>query len=101
MSGILRTPMGLYVLEDDIGLSRHMEISGRLDHGHDEISLVCQYIPAGGVVIDAGAYLGDHTEVYSATLVWIQEAPILDGCVPRIDVTRFMLLPGHTPESAQ
>ncbi len=65
MDGILRTPLGIYVLETDLTLSRHIELTGRLDCGLDEISVVAQYIPAGAVVVNAGAALGDHACVYS------------------------------------
>jgi FkbM family methyltransferase len=63
--GILRTPLGIYVLETDLTLSRHIELTGRLDTGLDEISVIAQYIPEGGVVVNAGAALGDHACVYS------------------------------------
>ncbi len=65
MDGILRTPLGIYVLETDLTLSRHIELTGRLDCGLEEISVVAQYIPAGAVVVNAGAALGDHACVYS------------------------------------
>lgn len=65
MNGIVRTPLGIYVLETDVTLSRHIELTGRLDCGLDEISVIAQYIPAGGVVVNAGAALGDHACVYS------------------------------------
>jgi len=53
------------VLETDLTLSRHIELTGRLDCGLDEISVIAQYIPAGAVVVNAGAALGDHACVYS------------------------------------
>ena len=65
MDGIQRTPMGIYVLETDLTLSRHIELTGRLDCGLEEISVVANYIPAGGIVVNAGAALGDHACVYS------------------------------------
>lgn len=65
MDGIIRTPLGIYVLETDLTLSRHIELNGRLDCGLEEISAVAQYIPEGGVVVNAGAALGDHACVYS------------------------------------
>lgn len=64
-SGILRTPLGIYVLEDDLTLSRHIELMGRLDVGLDEINTVSHYIPEGAVVVNAGGALGDHACVYS------------------------------------
>jgi FkbM family methyltransferase len=65
--GLIRTPMGLYVLREDTHLSRWVENSRRLDIEYDvnEIASLAHLIPEGGVVIDAGACLGDHTVIYS------------------------------------
>jgi FkbM family methyltransferase len=65
--GILRTPLGVYVLRDDLYLSRWIEEAGVLDiprnRGH--IAAYADRIPVGGTVINAGACLGDHTITYS------------------------------------
>jgi FkbM family methyltransferase len=65
--GILRTPMGVYVLQHDTHLSRWVENSRRLDieYNVSEIATFAHVIPEGGIVIDAGACLGDHTVTYS------------------------------------
>mgnify|MGYP001565911080 CR=1 FL=1 len=65
--GVVRTTMGVYLLSDDDGLSRAVGEYGRLtlDENWAEITHFARYIPAGGVVIDAGAAQGDHTEVFS------------------------------------
>lgn len=64
--GIMRTKMGTYVLRGDL-LSSWVERENRLDI-HDnivEIASFAHLIPEGGVVIDAGACIGDHTITYS------------------------------------
>lgn len=73
-AGILKTKNGDYVLEQDTHLSRWVEQHGRLDIAWGEIQEVKKYIPLGGVVIDCGACLGDHSKTYSQ-LVGV------DGCV--------------------
>jgi len=64
---LVRTPMGIYVLREDTHLSRWVEQQGRLDLDENiaEIASFAQHIPEGGVVIDAGACLGDHAVIYS------------------------------------
>jgi FkbM family methyltransferase len=68
MTGLIqRTPMGLYVLRDDTHLSRWVERGHRLDTDANvaEIASFAHRIPAGAVVVDAGACLGDHAISYS------------------------------------
>ncbi len=65
--GILRTTMGLYVLEHDTHLSRWVENCGRLDipYNVEQVRNLAHLVPAGGVVVNAGASLGDHALIYS------------------------------------
>ena len=63
--GLLRTPLGIYVLKDDTHLSRWVEQHRRLDLNIDECTTLSQYLPEGGTVINAGAFLGDHALTYS------------------------------------
>jgi FkbM family methyltransferase len=63
--GIIRTNMGVYVLKEDTMLSRWIENGLHLNVENPQIAKWAQYIPVGGVVIDAGACLGDHTLTYS------------------------------------
>lgn len=67
MPGVLRTAMGVYVLEADTCLSRWIEQQGRLDiqMNVDEVRAYAHLVPDGGVVINAGACLGDHAVIYS------------------------------------
>ena len=62
---IIKTKEGIHVLKNDSHLSRWIEEHGRLDIAAHEISFFAKYIPQGGVMVDAGACLGDHTETYA------------------------------------
>ena len=53
------------ILENDTHISRWVQESGRLDHDQNMLPFVLKYIKNGDVVIDAGAYIGDHTIAYS------------------------------------
>lgn len=59
------TPFGVAVQEYDTHLSRWVEEHGRLDIAEGFLQQFQQYIPEGGVVVDAGACIGDHTLTYS------------------------------------
>lgn len=63
MSGIHQTKQGFWVLDGDPYISKWCEEMGRLDHDR-MIDQLCNLIPPGGVVIDAGAAIGDHTVFY-------------------------------------
>lgn len=63
--GIIRTPDGVFVLRDDTHLSRHIERWFRLDIEYQFLHELAPYVPEGGVVIDAGACLGDHALTWS------------------------------------
>jgi FkbM family methyltransferase len=54
------------VLQDDTHLSRWIEEDHRLDADRTGLhKLIAKLIPEGGVVVDAGASLGDHTAFYA------------------------------------
>ena len=54
------------ILKDDTHLSRWIEQQHRLDADDQTIlSKVVDLIPAGGIVVDAGASLGDHASRYA------------------------------------
>lgn len=60
---IKQTKQGFWVLSDDPYISKWCEDLGRLDHDRT-IDTLCAMIPIGGVAIDAGAAIGDHTVFY-------------------------------------
>lgn len=58
-------PGGYLVPENDL-IGKWCVETGRLDHDRFLVPFCCGNIPAGGVAVDAGAYIGDHTIAYSA-----------------------------------
>lgn len=57
-------PNGIAVLENDSHISKWVEQSGRLDHDQNTLPLILPYIKPGDTVVDAGAFIGDHTFAY-------------------------------------
>ena len=53
------------VIEGDECISKWVKESGRLDHDQNMLPIVLEYIPIGGVVLDIGTYIGDHTIAYA------------------------------------
>ncbi len=66
-TGITRTRMGHYIVTADTSLGKHVEHCGTFEFQENLVDLVqvAAYVPEGGVVIDAGACIGDHTGMYS------------------------------------
>lgn len=62
---IKQTPHGFYVIENDTHIGKWAEEAGRLDHDQNMLPLILSEINDGDVVIDAGAYIGDHTLAYA------------------------------------
>ena len=58
-------PNGIAVIDGDSHISRWVEESGRLDHDQNSLPLILEHIKEGDVVIDAGAFIGDHTIAYT------------------------------------
>lgn len=58
-------PCGVAVAESDSHLSAWVEQQGTLAVAEGYCRLFAQYIPVGGVVLDIGACIGDHTITYS------------------------------------
>lgn len=59
------TKHGIAILENDHCICKWVEESGRLDHDQNMLPLVLKHINPGDVVIDAGAFIGDHTIAYA------------------------------------
>jgi FkbM family methyltransferase len=55
---------GIAVIEGDTHISRWVEDSGRLDHDEYALPIVLEHIHRGDWVVDAGAFIGDHTRAY-------------------------------------
>lgn len=56
---------GVAVLENDTHISRWVEQHGTLAIAEEMLKPFQQYVPSGGVVIDVGASIGDHTVTYA------------------------------------
>ena len=52
-------------IEGDTHIGAWVIESQRLDHDQNMLPLLKMYIPEGGVVVDVGAYIGDHTVFYA------------------------------------
>lgn len=52
------------ILETDNCICRFVQESGVLSHDQNMLPIVLSHIPVGGVVIDVGAFIGDHTIAY-------------------------------------
>jgi FkbM family methyltransferase len=59
------TEHGFAVIDGDTHIGKWAEESGRLDHDQNVLPLILPFIPIGGFVVDAGAYIGDHTIAYA------------------------------------
>jgi len=62
---IRQTKHGFWVIDGDNWISKWAEESGKLNHDEYIIPQIIKYIPDGGVCIDAGSYIGDHTIAYA------------------------------------
>lgn len=58
------TRENIAILENDTHISRWVEESGRLDHDRYALPIILEYIQPGYTVVDAGAFIGDHTLAY-------------------------------------
>jgi FkbM family methyltransferase len=57
-------PNDIWVLEGD-QISQWVEQEGRLDHDQNFLPDILPHIRPGNTVVDAGAFIGDHTVAYS------------------------------------
>ena len=56
---------GIALLKDDQCICRFIRETGRLDHDQNMLPLLKEFIKNGDVVLDIGAFIGDHTIYYS------------------------------------
>jgi FkbM family methyltransferase len=57
-------PNGIAVIDGDTHISKWVEESGRLDHDQYALPIILKHIKDGDYVVDAGAFIGDHTIAY-------------------------------------
>ena len=64
---LVRTPLGVWVVAEDVSLSREVMTAGtlHLPKHLKELTFCSSWIPEGGVVVDAGACIGDQTVLYA------------------------------------
>lgn len=63
-AGIKELPSGIWVIENDTHVSKWIEQEQRLDHDQNTLPFIIPLLKEGDVVIDAGAFVGDHTIAY-------------------------------------
>lgn len=59
------TKENIAIIDSDECISKWVEKSGRLDHDQSLLPCILKYISSDSVVIDAGAFIGDHTIAYA------------------------------------
>jgi len=58
-------PGDIWVIANDTHVSKWVEQEGRLDHDQNTLPFILPHINEGDTVIDAGAFIGDHTIAYA------------------------------------
>lgn len=64
MNGIHQTKQGIWVLDEDTHISRWVEQHGRLACDGQSLPEILKLIRPGDIVVDVGAFIGDHTQSY-------------------------------------
>src|SRR6478736_1478467 len=59
------TKDNIAIVDGDECICKWVEDSGRLDHDTSLLPIILKYINSDSVVIDAGAFIGDHTISYA------------------------------------
>lgn len=104
--GIKELPNGLWVLKGD-QISEWVEQEGRLDHDQNLLPKILEHINPGDIVIDAGAFIGDHTIAYlkavgrTGTVYAFEPNPLAMTCLlHNVDnpslITKMIALGNHT-----
>lgn len=57
-------PNNIAVIDGDTHISKWVEDCGRLDHDEYSLGIILPNIKEGDFVVDAGAFIGDHTIAY-------------------------------------
>lgn len=75
--GVKWTNMGICVIEHDTHISKWIEQVGRLDFDQHFIPKVTKHLSPGDVVVDVGAYIGDHTHAYAVAVRGVDGGRVL------------------------
>ncbi|HRH68807.1 MAG TPA: FkbM family methyltransferase [Flavobacteriales bacterium] len=92
------TNRGIWVIEGDTHISKWVEDQCRLDFDRVFMDKVCSYISPGDVVVDVGAYIGDHTEAYAKATRGVDGGRVLafePNALPYQCLIRNMIGHGH------
>lgn len=63
-SGIRELSNGIWIIEGDTHIGKWIEQQERLDHDQNALPDILPFINEGDVVVDGGAFVGDHTIAY-------------------------------------
>ncbi len=74
---IRTTDRGIWVLSNDTHISRWVEQQCRLDFDVPFMSRICAFIKPGDVVVDVGAFIGDHTWAYACATRGVDSGRVL------------------------
>lgn len=58
-------PNNLWVIKEDTHVSKWVEEQKRLDHDMNSLPFILPLIKPGDIVVDGGAFIGDHTIAYA------------------------------------
>ena len=97
-SSIRTTMMGHWVISNDTHISKWVEKQGRLDFDTAFMDKICEHIEPGDVVVDVGAYIGDHTWAYACATRGVDGGRVLafePNRIPFQCLTRNMKGHGH------
>ncbi len=89
-NAVRQTSFGVWVIDEDTHFTKWIEEEQRLDHHGGFLVDLLPFIPDGGVVIDVGAYIGDHTVAYinksgpSGTVYAFEPNPVAFFCLTKI-----------------
>lgn len=80
---IRTTDRGIWIMARDPNISSDVEKYHRLDYDGHLLPRILPYITPGDVVVDVGAFIGDHTEAYAKAVLGIDKegSPINTGRV--------------------
>jgi FkbM family methyltransferase len=80
-------PNGIAVIEGDTHISKWVEDHGCLDHDAYALPIILEHIKEGDWVVDAGAFIGDHTIAYiravgsSGKVIAFEPNPVAYECL--------------------
>ena len=92
------TERGWWVLTNDTHISRWVEQRGKLDFDTPFLNKILAFIKPGDVVVDVGAFIGDHTHAYAKATAGVDAGKVLafePNDLPYEALVRNMRAHGH------